>query len=158
MDINKNACLHGGMSQSLSVAVVAIGMVFANAALADTNLTESVVLTEDTDWRSFGTVTIPDGVGVHLNGHNLYLSGFTGAGSIYASPIPSDYVELDYIETDGTQYIDTGVTPFLAVKVDADIAYTGEVTAYVPLICASPYDTDSTTSSECYGVWVWQGK
>ena len=142
--------------------VVAICMVvFANVLLADTNLTETVVLSEDTDWRSLGTVTIPDGVGVHLNGHNLYVSGFTGAGSIYASPIPSDYVELDYIETDGTQYIDTGVTPYLNVKVDADIAYIGEnvSSTYAPLICASPYDDSNTTLAKSYGIWVgWGGK
>ena len=145
---------------SLFVAVAAIGLTFVNAALADTNLTESVVLAEDTDWRSFGTVTIPDGVGVHLNGHSLHVSGFTGAGSIYASPM-SDYVVLDYIETDGTQYIDTGVTPFLTVKVDADIAYIGEdvTSIYVPLICASSYDKDNTSEAACYGVWVgWSGK
>ena len=139
---------------------VAIGMVFANAAFADTNLTENVVLSQDTDWRSLGTVTIPDGVGVHLNGHSLYVSGFAGAGSIYASPM-SDYVVLDYIETDGTQYIDTGVTPFLTVKVDADIAYIGENVSsiYTPLICASSYDKDNTSEAACYGVWVgWSGK
>ena len=156
------------MAQSLFVAVVAIGMAFANAAFADTNLTESVVLTEDTDWRSFGTVTIPSGVGVHLNGHSLYVSGFTGAGSIYASPVPfydstvpSDYVVLDYIETDGTQYIDTGVIPSLAAKVDANIAYTGEIDSntYAPLICASAFDDSNTSSAQCYGVWVgWSGK
>ena len=146
---------------SLFVAVVAIGLAFASAAHADTNLTESVVLAEDTDWRSLGTVTIPDGVGVHLNGHNLYVSGFTGAGSIYASPIPLDYVVLDYIETDGTQYIDTGVTPFHTVKVDADIAYIGENVSsiYAPLICASSFDMDNTSDAACYGVWVgWSGK
>ena len=157
----------GGFSRRIGRALriaplalcAAAGMAFANAAFADTNLTENVVLSEDTDWRSFGTVTIPDGVGVHLNGHSLYVSGFTGAGSIYASAIPSDYVVLDYIETDGTQYIDTGVTPFLTVKVDADIAYIGEnVSTYAPLICASPFDNGNTVDAACYGVWVWVGK
>ena len=140
-----------------SVAVAAAGMVFANAAFADTNLTESVVLTEDTDWRSQGTVTIPDGVGVHLNGHKLYVAGFTGAGSIYTSVIPSGYVELDYIATDGKQYIDTGISPFPAAKVDADIAYIGSASGniYAPLICASAINDSNTKTAKCYGVWVW---
>ena len=140
-----------------SVAVAAAGMVFANAAFADTNLSENVVLTEDTDWRSQGTVTIPDGVGVHLNGHKLYVAGFTGAGSIYTSVIPSGYVELDYIATDGNQYIDTGISPFSAAKVDADIAYIGSASGniYAPLICASAINDSNTKTAKCYGVWVW---
>ena len=152
----------GGFSRrtgrALRIAPLALcaaaGMVFANAAFADTNLTENVVLTEDTDWRSLGTVTIPDGVGVHLNGHKLYVAGFTGAGSIYASAIPSDYVELEYIETSGSQYIDTGVSPYETAKVDADIAILSETGNYIPLICASAWNMDATDQAKCYGVWA----
>ena len=141
------------------IVIALVGMVFAHAALADTNIAESVKLTVDTDWRSLGNVTIPDGVGVHLNGHSLHVSSFDGAGSIYASAIPPDYVELDYIETDGTQYIDTGVTPYLTVKVDADIAFIGpSASTYAPLISASVNDDSYTLNAKVYGVWLWNGK
>lgn len=155
----------GGFSRRIGRALriaplalcAAAGMVFANAAFADTNLTENVVLTEDTDWRSLGTVTIPDGVGVHLNGHKLYVAGFTGAGSIYTSVIPSDYVELEYIETSGSQYIDTGINrpDENAMKVDAEIAALDGIADYAPLICASALNNDNTDNALCYGVWVW---
>ena len=39
--------------------------------------------------------------GIHLNGHNLTVSGFAGAGSIYSSALPAEYAELEYVETDG---------------------------------------------------------
>ena len=139
------------------IVIALVGMVFAHAALADTNIAESVKLTVDTDWRSLGTVTIPDGVGVHLNGHKLYVAGFTGAGSIYASVIPSDYVELEYIETSGSQYIDTGIDrpDQNAMKVDAEIAALDGIADYAPLICASALNDDNTENAKCYGVWVW---
>ena len=52
-------------------------------SLADTNITEHVMLTEDADWTSFGTVNIAADAGIHLNGHNLTVSGFA-EGTVHA--------------------------------------------------------------------------
>ncbi len=123
---------------------------------ADMDITESVMLTADTDWTSLGTVNIADGVHVHLNGHNLSVSAFAGAGSIYSSMLPAGFTELEYVESTGTQYIDTGVNPTPEAKVEADVAYIGgEATAYEALLSSSVYDNTNADWARFYGVWVW---
>ncbi len=124
-------------------------------SLADTNITEHVMLTEDADWTSLGTVNIAADAGIHLNGHNLTVSGFAGGGSIYSSSVlPGGYAVLEYVETGSGQYIDTGVEPSSAsssVKVDADVTYLdGNVTtAYAPLVASANNDNGTNV-----GLWL----
>ena len=82
---------------SIRAALVAAAVCAAavSSSLADTNITEHVMLTEDADWASLGTVNIAADAGIHLNGHNLTVSGFAGGGSIYSSSVlPGGYAVL----------------------------------------------------------------
>ncbi len=58
-------------------------------AYADTNLTENVTLTADTDWRGLGLVTVESGVTVELSGCKLSLDGLAGEGSIVTNVFDS---------------------------------------------------------------------
>lgn len=58
---------------------VAICMVAAMSAHADTTIANNITLTADVDWRADGVVTVPQGVTVDLNGHTLWVSGLAGA-------------------------------------------------------------------------------
>ncbi len=139
-----------------NVAILAAAICAAAMALpsyADTNITEYVKLTEDADWSSLGTVNIAADAGIHLNGHNLTVSGFTGAGSIYSSALPPGYAELEYLDSTGAQYINTGISPYSAAKVEADVAHNGG--GYEALLCASAYNNDITVNAKVYGLWVW---
>ena len=68
-----------------------------------------------TDERDYIPCLAPDGsVGLYdLVGKSFYKN--SGTGSFVAGPklvtLPSGYKQLEYIESTGTQYIDTGVTP-----------------------------------------------
>lgn len=61
-----------------------------------------VTLTADCDWRGF---EVPIDFTVRLNGHKLYLSDLVGSGRIEGGT--AAYQELEYIESTGTQSIDT---------------------------------------------------
>ncbi len=81
---------------------------------ADTNITENVTLMADADWSSLGTVTIDAAAEVNLNGHKLTVSSLAGSGTVTSYELLGDnneYVKLEYIQSTGTQYIDSGVTP-----------------------------------------------
>ena len=65
----------------IAVAAVAASAM-ASPSWAATNITENVTLTEDTDWREHGHVTIASGVTVALNGYKLYTAGVTGGGTV----------------------------------------------------------------------------
>lgn len=63
--------------------IVMVGFLCAACAVrADIDITEDLTLTEDTDWRGQGRVTIAAGVTVALNGHSLALSDLAGEGTI----------------------------------------------------------------------------
>ena len=89
-------------AKMIHAAIAAICVAAAMPSYSDTNITEHVMLTEDADWTSLGTVNIAADAGIHLNGHNLTVSGFAGDGSIYSSVLPVDYAVLEYVESTGT--------------------------------------------------------
>ncbi len=65
---------------------------------ADTTISENFTLTADTDWRTDGVVTVPEGVTVDLNGHTLWVSGLAGKGaftSSVAAPATFDLTTAD---------------------------------------------------------------
>lgn len=64
------------------VAAIAASAMVSMHSFADTNITENVTLTADTDWSGLGLVTIESGVTVTLSGCTLTLDGLAGAGSI----------------------------------------------------------------------------
>ena len=73
--MNKNAKCSAWF-RNLAIAMA----VFPVAALCETNVTEDVVLTEDTDWRAEGVANISGTV--NLNGHKLYTAGVAGSGLV----------------------------------------------------------------------------
>lgn len=66
----------------IAVAAIAASAMVSTHSFADTNITENVTLTADTDWSGLGLVTIESGVTVTLSGCTLTLDGLAGAGSI----------------------------------------------------------------------------
>lgn len=69
------------MNKLTVVAALCAAMAFTSS-FADTNITENVTLTADTDWSGLGLVTVESGVTVELSGCKLSLDGLAGAGSI----------------------------------------------------------------------------
>lgn len=73
---------------SMPVSAVFALAVCAMASLplfAEMTITQSTKLTENTDWTSYGTVTLSDGVVVDLNGYDLRVGGLAGSGRFISS-------------------------------------------------------------------------
>ncbi len=99
--------------------------VFAfSAAFGEMTVSQNVVLSEDTDWREQGLVTIPAGVTVDLNGHSLAVRGLSCAGAIVN--LRGEYQELAYIESFGKQWISTGFVSTDQTGIDFDFTVTGD--------------------------------
>lgn len=71
-------------------AAFAFAMTAFMSSFADTNITENVTLTADTDWSGLGLVTIESGVTVELSGCKLSLDGLAGEGSIVTTAVVSE--------------------------------------------------------------------
>lgn len=77
------------MNKLTVVAALCAAMAFTSS-FADTNITENVTLTADTDWSGLGLVTIESGVTVELSGCKLSLDGLAGEGSIVTNAVVSE--------------------------------------------------------------------
>ncbi len=71
----------------IAVAAIAASAMVSTHSFADTNITENVTLTADTDWSGLGLVTIESGVTVELSGCKLSLDGLAGEGSIVTTAV-----------------------------------------------------------------------
>ena len=100
----------------MSICVVAL--LAALPLLAARNITENVTLDADADWSADGTVTIAEGVTVNLNGHVLKVKGLECNGSII-DEIPG-YTQIAYIESSGTQWINTGFVTTADTAIECD--------------------------------------
>ena len=74
------------MNKLTVVAALCAAMAFTSS-FADTNITENVTLTADTDWSGLGLVTVESGVTVELSGCKLSLDGLAGEGSIVTTAV-----------------------------------------------------------------------
>ena len=115
--------LVGASSIVVKFAAVA-ACLMAAAVMADETISADVTLSADADWRAKGMVTIAEGVTVSLNGHNLSIAGLAGAGRIIDSKYSGGYTRLTYIQSTGSQYIDTGYIHDTTTKVDLRISFT----------------------------------
>ncbi len=106
-------------TKMIRAAIAAICVVAALPSWADTNITSNVTLTEDTDWSDLGKVTIAAGVTVDLNGHTLKVKGLECNGTITDGPLP-EYLRLSYIQSSGTQYINTQFVTTDRTAIDFD--------------------------------------
>ena len=94
-------------------ALVAAAICVATAptpSYADTTISENFTLTADTDWRTDGVVTVPEGVTVDLNGHTLWVSGLAGKGAFTSSV--ANPATFDLTTTDASKV--SSKTTFLA--------------------------------------------
>ena len=89
-------------------AVAALGF-FAATAFGDT------VLMQDEDWTGQEATKLTGKI--DLNGHTLTVSTLVGTCTITNGTPMERYERLEYIESTGTQYIDTGVTPTASTKI-----------------------------------------
>ena len=94
------------------VALVAAALCVV-PAYADKTISENTTLTEDTDWRDQGVVTIAEGVTLNLSGYTLRVSALAGMGNVVGQ-----YELLDFIRADGRQGITTDLVPNANTKVD----------------------------------------
>lgn len=75
-----------------------------------------------------GTFFTNEGDGVFLKGDNILSTQKCKINLLTSNPdyhnLPSDYQEVEYIQSTGTQYIDTGITASNSLKFVADFAVT----------------------------------
>lgn len=60
----------------------------------------------------------------------IYKKGIWQQNNFYERLLPEGYVQLEYIESSGTQYIDTGINADSELKLYMDIQWTGGSTNY----------------------------
>ena len=114
------------------IATILCAVAFVPSAIAETTFTDwalsaDTALTDDVVVA--GTLTIPSGVTLNLNGRTLSVAAIAGTGTIIAAPPKyidenREYIALEYIKTDGRQYFDTGVranTTTDAIKADCTV-------------------------------------
>lgn len=80
--------------------------IVASCVLADRVVDADYTLAADEDWSAAGRVLMADGVKIDLNGHSLKTSGF------------AEYIPVAYVETDGSQWVNTRYTPAGTDKVE----------------------------------------
>ena len=89
---------------ALVAAVICVATA-STPSYADTTISGNFTLTADTDWRTDGVVTVPEGVTVDLNGHTLWVSGLAGKGaftSSVAAPATFDLTTTDASKVSST--------------------------------------------------------
>lgn len=87
---------------------------------AEMAVTSDLTLTEDTDWRAQGMVTVAAGVTVDLNGHTLAVKGLSCAGTIVDSS--AAYQPLEYVQVSGHQKVSTGYLTTDKTAIDLDFS------------------------------------
>lgn len=99
-----------------------IGFIYKDNESIDKILKDGDVVFERGFLRERTTTTLPinfGGVGKDLKDYKIY-------GNTVQSKLPSGYTQVDYIESSGTQYIDTGVNADNNLRVVIDFAYTNK--------------------------------
>lgn len=114
------------------IAIVAVAAIMGTSPLAAVS---TYMLTADEDWYASGKIMLADGVTVDLAGHKLTVGGF------------ADYVPLDYVETDGTQWVHTEFTPDGTDTFE--MKFMKELNSDDFLLCSR-----SNGSTDGFGVWV----
>ena len=93
-----------------------VGNAFTAGAAVSEYWPADKVLDADLDLRGQGTIAV-DGT-VNLNGYKLFVDGLTGMGEITDA---ADYVRLEYVQSNGSQWVDTGVVGKSGVSCEADL-------------------------------------
>lgn len=103
---------------------------------AELSFLPTYTVTLSVDPAGSGTVT---GAGEYQQGAQAAVSAAAAEGYDFskwtengASRLPAGYQEIEYIESTGTQYIDTGFNPTTSTKVSIDLLLTDPTTTFVP--------------------------
>ena len=92
--------------KTLKFMLAVAASIVASCVLADRVVDADYTLAADEDWSAAGRVLMADGVKIDLNGHSLKTSGF------------AEYIPVAYVETDGSQWVNTRYTPAGTDKVE----------------------------------------
>ena len=106
----------------------------ALSGVAPDATTIKYILAADADWTAKGAIALGTGVTLDLNGNNLTAASITGDGIVVDSSnnyyttlkdaSGNFYVQLEYIASSRTQYIDTGYRHNANTVVDMKVAIT----------------------------------
>ena len=82
---------------------------------------EDARLTADCDWRGL-VAKIKSGT-LDLAGHALKVSQIDGIGTITEGGVPAEYQPIEYIESSGAQWINTGFTPSCNDRIELKLRF-----------------------------------
>ena len=126
---------------------------------------ESGSLAADCDMRKFQDLEIEAGATIDLAGHKLYVSSVSGSGTITDSVgttlfgytnVLSGYERIEYLQSSGSQVIDTGYLHNKDTKVLIRVEFT-KVTDYSNGYCVF-YGARSSDRKTQLGGWLHNGK
>ena len=126
---------------------------------------ESGSLAGDCDMRKFQDLEIETGATIDLAGHKLYVSSVSGSGTITDSVgttlfgytnVLSGYERIEYLQSSGSQVIDTGYLHNKDTKVLIRVEFT-KVTGYSNGYCVF-YGARSSDRKTQLGGWLHNGK
>ncbi|MBQ9429961.1 MAG: autotransporter-associated beta strand repeat-containing protein [Kiritimatiellae bacterium] len=132
-DGNTLACFSGDFA-----AQIPAGSAFVCAGI----LFEDARLTGDCDWRGL-TAKIAGGT-LDLAGHTLTVAALDGEGTITSPTIPAEYLPLEYIESSGKQWVNTGFTPACTDRIEIKLRFANK-TGTQCLWCARGTTTSANT-------------
>ena len=128
-------------------------------------ISEGGTLTGDIDWSGLPNLTVEAGTTIDLAGHKLYVSSVSGSGKItdsvgttlfgYENTL-SGYERIEYLQSSGTQYINTGYVHNKDTKVLIRVEFT-KVTGYDKGYCVF-YGARSSDRKTQLGGWLHNGK
>ena len=107
---------------------------------ADRTISSDYTLTADETVD--GVLTIEAGATVDLAGHKLTVAGLAGAGTVTSS-VAAVYRRLEYLESGGAPYINTGYTPVSATTAEVRARRGRAITQ----LGSASFSTSRTTTS-----------
>lgn len=93
-----------------------VGSAFSAGAAIASPWTADTTLTEDVDLRGQGVVAID--YRINLDGHRLYVDSITGLGEVTDA---TACTRLEYVQSNGSQWIDTGIVGRSNISCEADL-------------------------------------
>ncbi len=125
--------------KTLKYMLAVAASIVASCVLADRVVDADYTLAADEDWSAAGRVLMADGVKIDLNGHSLKTSGF------------AEYIPVAYVETDGSQWVNTRYTPAGTDKVEMKFQMK-DVSTQQFLLCSRK--GTSATDGGGFGLWM----
>ena len=127
----------------VGVGVLALSL---GVTAEDRTVTEDWTLTQDETID--GSLIVPPGVTVTLNGHDLRVKGLKGSVPLLTDTNGAKYEQLEYIESDGTQYIVTDYTPAAGDRAEVQFAFVEDDRKYSGII-----STRDASGGNGFSIW-----